>query len=145
MNGSAGNIVTQLVRKYGLGDLLQVTISPDGQWMATSGSSGAFFWNFQTGTVLHRLEAHHRRVLSICFSPDSQLLLTGGGDAVIRAWDVNSGIEIRSLTGHLLEIQDIAFAPDEPASQGRTGAVSRGATAEDLLSAALGHQAGQNR
>jgi WD domain, G-beta repeat len=84
---SVADVVTQPLRKFGLGDLWQVAISPDGQWMATSGGGGAFLWDFQTGTMLHRLEAHHRRVLALSFSADSQVLLTGGGDAVVRAWD----------------------------------------------------------
>jgi WD40 repeat protein len=80
--------------------------------MATSGSSGAFLWDFQTGTMLHRLDAHHTRVPSLCFSPDSEVLLTGGGDALIRAWEVSSGTELRSFAGHLGQIFDLAFAPD---------------------------------
>jgi len=54
---SRADVVTQPVRKFGLGDLSQVAMSPDGQWMATSGSSGAFLWSFTNGTVAHRLEA----------------------------------------------------------------------------------------
>jgi WD40 repeat protein len=110
--GSWADVVTQPLRKFGLGDLLQVAISPDGQWMATSGSGGAFIWNFTNGAVVHRLEAHHARVQALCFSPDSQVLLTGGLDRTIRAWDVMAGTELRSFTGHLGEISDISFAPD---------------------------------
>src|SRR5262245_52866506 len=110
--GSVADVVTQPLRKFGLGDLWQVAISPDGRWMATSGGGGAFLWDFQSGVVVHRLEAHHRRVLALCFAADSQVLLTGGGDAVVRAWDVNSGTEIRSFTGHVGEITDLALAPD---------------------------------
>src|SRR5215213_3756280 len=80
---SRADLVTQPLRKYGFGDLVQVAMSPDGQWMATSGSSGAFLWNFQSGTMLHRLEGHHTRVSALCFSSDSQVLLTGGLDHVI--------------------------------------------------------------
>jgi len=39
---SAADLVTQPLRSYALGDLLQAVISPDGPWLATSGSSGAF-------------------------------------------------------------------------------------------------------
>jgi WD40 repeat protein len=109
---SRADIVNQPLRKFGLGDLLQVAISPDRQWMATAGSGGAFLWGFEAGNVLHRLEAHHARVAAICFSPNGEVLLTGGYDSVIRAWDVATGEEIRSFTGHFGSISDLVFAPD---------------------------------
>lgn len=110
--GSRADVVTQPARKFGLGDLLQVTISPDRQWMATAGSGGAFIWNFEAGTVVHRLEAHHARVVAICFSANGEVLLTGGYDRVIRAWNVATGAEIRAFTGHAGSISDLTFAPD---------------------------------
>lgn len=106
------DVVTQPLRKFGLGDLLQVAISPDRQWMATAGSGGAFLWDFEAGVVMHRLEAHHARVSSICFSPDGEVLLTGGYDSVIRAWNVATGAEIRSFIGHAGSLSDLTFAPD---------------------------------
>jgi WD40 repeat protein len=109
----AADVVTEPIRRYGLGDLSQVAISPDRRWMATSGSGGAFLWDFETGTVLHRLEGHRAQVSALCFSPDSQTLLTGGRDRVVRAWDVQSGLEIRRFEGHPGEILGLAFAPNE--------------------------------
>lgn len=79
--------------------------------MATCGSGGAFIWDYQTGTLRHRLEAHHREVLTLCFLP-SGVLLTGGGDAVVRAWDAESGAELRSFVGSIGRILDLSFAPD---------------------------------
>jgi WD40 repeat protein len=108
---SRADIVTQPLRKFGLGDLQVAAISPDGKWMATCGSGGAFLWDFQTGTMLHRLEAHQAPVLALCFSA-SGVLLTGGGDTVIRAWDVGSGTELRSFAGHIGRILRLSFAPD---------------------------------
>lgn len=105
-------VVTQPVRKFGLGDLLQTAVSPDGQWLATAGSGGAFIWDFEAGTVMHRLESHYARVSAICFSPDGGVLLTGGFDRMIRAWNVASGQEIRSFAAHLGSISDLAFSPD---------------------------------
>ncbi|MGC3960157.1 MAG: WD40 repeat domain-containing protein [Verrucomicrobiota bacterium] len=109
---SQADVVTQPVRKFGLGDLSQVAIAPNQQWMATSGAGGAFIWNFTNGTVVHRLEAHQARVGALCFSPDGTVLLTGGLDRIIRAWDVMTGMELRSFSGHLSEISSLAFAPD---------------------------------
>ena len=109
---SRADVVTEPLHRYGLGDLLQATISPDRQWIATCGAGGAFLWDFQSGSVVHRLEAHRARVSALCFSPDGEVLLTGGFDLVIRAWNVETGEEIRSFTGHIGGISDLAFAPD---------------------------------
>ena len=109
--GVRADIATQPLREFGLGDLQVAAISPDGQRMATCGGGGAFIWDYQTGTLLHRLEGHHAAVLSLCFSP-SGALLTGGADAVIRAWDAGSGKELRSFVGHVGRIFDVSFAPD---------------------------------
>jgi WD40 repeat protein len=108
---SLADVATEPLRKFGLGDLQLAAISPDGKWMATGGSGGAFLWDFQTGTMLHRLEAHQAAVLALCFSP-SGVLLTGGGDAVIRAWEVESGTELRSFAGHVGRILRLSVAPD---------------------------------
>src|SRR5215468_2104803 len=108
---SRADVVTEPLRKFGLGDLQLAAISPDGKWMATGGGGGAFLWDFQTGTMVRRLEAHQAAVTSLCFSP-SGVLLTAGRDTLIRAWDVESGTELRSFTGHIGAIYNLSFAPD---------------------------------
>ena len=108
---SVADVVTEPLRKFGLGDLQQVAISPDGKWMATSGGGGAFLWDFQTGTLVRRLEGHQSAVLALGF-PSSNTLLTGGGDAVIREWDVESGTELRSFVGHIGRIIHLSLSPD---------------------------------
>ena len=108
---SAADIVTRPLRTYGLGDLLQAAISPDGRWMATAGSGGAFIWDFGSGTLQHRLEGNFGSVFTLCFSPDSRVLLTAGHDAVIDAWDVESGTKLRSFEGHQTSIFSLVFSP----------------------------------
>src|SRR5262249_30273306 len=54
----------------------------------------------------------HSRVEALSFSPDGQVLLTGGDDTLIRAWDVGSGTELRSFAGHIGRIIGLAFAPN---------------------------------
>lgn len=111
MGEMRADLVTQPLREYGLGDVQKAAVSPNGKWLATCGSGGAFVWDFATGKLLHRLEAHHREVLALCFAP-SGVLLTGGGDAVVRAWDVESGAERRAFLGSVGRILDLSVAPD---------------------------------
>jgi WD40 repeat protein len=107
----AADVVTRPLRTYGLGDLLQAAISPDGRWVATSGSSGGFVWDFSSGTLRHRLEGNRGQVIVLCFSPDSRILLTAGYDAVVDAWDVESGMKLRSFEGHQGAVLGLAFSP----------------------------------
>jgi len=54
-------------------------------------------------------------VKSIAISPDSRRLLSGGGygDASVRLWDLQTGAQIRKLSGHSNNTDVIvAFTPD---------------------------------
>ena len=53
-----------------------------------------------------------RSPTSVEFSPDGTLIASGFEDNDIRIWDVNSGAEVRNLTGHTGDVLDIAFSPD---------------------------------
>ncbi len=56
----------------------------------------------------------HHRVISIALSPDGKYILSGG-DAFnsLKLWDVTTGREIRTLSGHTEpRIQAVAFSPD---------------------------------
>ena len=42
-------VVTEPIRTFGLGTLEAVAYSPDGRYIATCGSAGAFLWEVATG------------------------------------------------------------------------------------------------
>src|SRR6266496_1091051 len=55
---------------------------------------------------------HYGDVLSVVFSPDGQLLASGGWDATIKLWEVASGRELLTLH-RAWSTTSIAFSPDE--------------------------------
>jgi WD40 repeat protein len=89
-----------------------VAFSPTGQILA----SGNAVWDVQTGARLRELGGD-----AVAFSPDGQILaLTSSFDQTrqnpfrdtIQLWDVQTGQQLSTLTGHTDRITGILFAPD---------------------------------
>ena len=72
------------------GVVYKVALSPDGQRLASAGTSGILLrlWNLEPSGRPLALMGHQHRVLSLGFSPDMTFLASGGGpaDKSIRLW-----------------------------------------------------------
>ena len=55
---------------------------------------------FAQDTSYATLEGHTGWINSVSFSPDGRTLASGNNDATIRLWDVRTGHELQTLTGH---------------------------------------------
>lgn len=60
---------------------------------------------------IHRFVGHDAKVLSLSFSPDGKIIVSGGGDGIIKLWE-RSGRLLFSIKGHELGISSIRFSPD---------------------------------
>jgi WD40 repeat protein len=54
----------------------------------------------------------HQFAWSAAFSPDGQMLLTGGGDRTARLWSVPGGKPLGGPLTHPTSVSSVAFAPD---------------------------------
>jgi WD40 repeat protein len=63
------------------------------------------------GQEVRRFVGHTGRIRSLDFSPDGQVLASGGEDRTIRMWEVSSGREIRCLRLDV-RIEQVSFSPD---------------------------------
>lgn len=85
------------------GIVTALAVSPDGKTLATGGSASPGdttppsgddrtirLWEVPTGRLLAAWEAHDDSVTALAFSPDGQILVSGGGEGALRVWDLAS-------------------------------------------------------
>jgi len=51
-------------------------------------------------------------ILSVAFSPDAKLLVTGNADGEIRLWQIATAQQLFTLKGHTAWVRSVAFSPD---------------------------------
>jgi WD40 repeat protein len=79
---------------------------------ASGGDNGAvILWEATTRKQL-RLTGHSRPVSSVAFSPNGEMLASGGWDKIVIVWDVRTGKQVTSLQGHTGSVNSVAFSPD---------------------------------
>lgn len=57
-------------------------------------------------------KGHSKKVNTLAFSPDGQLLATASDDNTIRIWSVHTGRKLKVLKGHTDNVLCIDFSPD---------------------------------
>lgn len=107
-----------------------VSFSPDGQLLASgSYDKTVKVWSLKedsidrilpcasaplfpcSPTVLFALEGHQDSVMSVSFSPDSEMIASGSKDKTVKLWTRNGKL-IKTLTGHQGWVTGATFSPD---------------------------------
>ena len=98
-------------------DVDAVGWSPDGRFLV-AGGAGRFgeappveVRDARTLELGHQLHGHQGAVEGLAFGPNG-MLVTSGGDATARLWDLASGTERLVLRGHQAIISGVAVSPD---------------------------------
>jgi WD40 repeat protein len=88
---------------------------PDSSAMLATGYFGGALrlWNIQDDRSTS-LSGHSSSIRTVAFSPDVQLLASGGSgdDPIVKLWRVRDGQCCHILTGHTDGIWSVAFSPD---------------------------------
>ena len=92
-----------------------LSYSPDGKLLAVGSMQSIIIWSIQEG-IIHKVLTDDSAgdVVSIAFSPDSKLLVTGDYDLShkIKIWSISEGRIINTLAGHSGNVLSVAFSPD---------------------------------
>lgn len=97
--------------------LRSIAVAPGRRELAVGASDGnIFFLDLETLALKHTLaQAHTPSVFALCYTPDEQRLLSGGRDAMLRAWNLeqsNPPVLHSEQPAHWFTINHIALAPD---------------------------------
>ena len=101
---------------------------PDGDRLAATGDDVYIFYtDHQNGTrrLLRTGREHNGKVNAVAWSPNGNILATGGQDGTVRLWNPNSGVNFAVLRGHTRAVTSVTFSSD-----GRT--LASGSAAGDI-------------
>ena len=103
--------------RLGKGIIGQIRYSPDGTQLAVGSSIGIWIYNAHTGKELNLLTGHTEWPNCIAYSPDGNMLASGGGilgsnSYKICLWDPNTGEHKAILGEHEGFVTCIEFSPD---------------------------------
>jgi WD40 repeat protein len=92
----------------------RLSISSDGQTLASNSIHGVKLWNVRTGQELKTLSDHTDDVTSMTFSPDGETIVIASrdGTGTVQLWDVSTGRELQTLEGHTDHVTSVTFSPD---------------------------------
>ena len=91
--------------------ILDLSFSPDGQFLATVGLENSLDLWASDGTLLQRIAAHERAVTSLSIRSDGQRILTGSDDRTAKLWS-REGELLQVLQSGEATVTTVAFAPD---------------------------------
>ncbi|RKU05485.1 hypothetical protein C6501_19720 [Candidatus Poribacteria bacterium] len=94
-----------------------IAYAPDGVTLACGPGpteyDTVYLFNTETGERGRVFTGHKKNgAVSVAFSPDGQILASGGSDGAIHLWDVSTSKTLKILEWHNDYVRTLAFSPD---------------------------------
>ncbi len=114
-----GQKITPIILPPLAGEVVDATLSPDGNILATGSKSGSiYFWQItvengqRVGTPLRVLKGHDGPITALAFHPSGTWLVSASSDGTIYVWTVENGNQLYTLLDTASAPLSLAFAPD---------------------------------
>jgi DNA-binding beta-propeller fold protein YncE len=102
--------------------IYSVAFSPDGNLVASGGSSRyksihdrlttIYLWNSKTGELVDKLIGHSKRIDSLAFSPNGNIIASHSYDQTIKIWNLNTREIIYTISLDSEGCKTVAITPD---------------------------------
>lgn len=92
-----------------------IALAPDSRFVVTGAPSGVFIWEWAGGKLLRKLEQRVDAAQAFDLSPDGRYLITANTEEQERGfalWELSSGEQIASYSGHDKQVYGLRFTPD---------------------------------
>ena len=110
------------------GSAVRLAYSPDGRWLAASGTFGLELWDLQAADPSSGAERVEGVASRVVFAADSRQLAVAEGTTV-TLWNLAGGMTRRAVLSHDRPVSDLAFSPMPATSGERWLATTSGSTA----------------
>jgi periodic tryptophan protein 2 len=89
-----------------------VAINASSEWLAFGSSrlGQLLVWEWQSETYVFKQQGHYGEPRAVSYSPDGQIVATGGDDSKVKLWSVSSGFCFVTFAEHTAAITDITFS-----------------------------------
>ena len=95
-----------------------VAINDSADWVAFGAADlgQLLVWEWKSETYVLKQQGHYYDVNTVAYSPDGQLVVTGGDDSKVKVWNTTSGFCFVTFSEHSAPVTAVEFACGETGS-----------------------------